>query len=1368
MSAYTESFLREVNQQIDVLRLLGMVGSATDKLQQSGNTIRSFCPIHGETVFRTLVIDTDTKSFRCMYGLCAGTDGGDMIQLYALVRKIPYDEAVIELVRQLGLNAALPVDDEYLKHHREVAENYVELGEFDEAEKIYRELLNLKPDYSDARDALISIYAEQGRKDEESRERFASTRQKIQLGDTAGALENARKLLEVRPDDAAIHRLVADCSIATGDKEAALWEYMAVADLTEASGDFEAAVEAYERADALELGLVDIIPHLLRAYVQAGRAEQGIEQIASKAERFAQKSDYKRAAEIYAAIVEHDEMRMDLRQRFVEIAALSEPDSELSEKVFATIRLFEERNEVDRAINSLQMLADESPLQVRAIDALCALYRRQKRDKEADAEFVRGIRLEFDSGARTPALERLQKFLAANEDNSTALEELAHLQGKSGNKSEALSTYRRLATLLADRKQYAAAIETCGRALRLDRDSLDIQERRARVLESWGHDNNDEMLEKASGAYEQLAESYNEATAGRRAAEFFEKAVELDARRRPGLLSKLATAQLRAGEKQAAGETAARAVELLAAEGNIEEAILESDHFLELIPEAVDLGMRSAELQVNVGQVSEAVAKMQSLADQCMAREQWDAAQRLIQRALDLNPRNTALLSDLARMHSRRGAEADYLNAMLRLATVHEQSRNHDEAVQTLEILAKREGSEVQAMARLAELNERISRPQEAQRWRLKLAKHYHKAKDYDSEAAALRDALSRAAEDEQILADVLRCDFARKDYTSAIVNARRLSAVQVASGRESAAISTLAQVLEHAPDNIEANRDMVDTLCRAGLRDEAVLRGSHLIDLLIDQQRFGEATAVYDQLVACDPENLTLKHDQIEFLKKAGRGEECLEKLIALAAQHRAKHQFAEAETILLEICADEQENVHVLEELAGLYEHKGDSGKLEEIFSSLGAAYRARSESDRAMNAFSRVLQINANNLPARRVRVELLRERGRHGDAVRELQILSDQLHRAGDDEEALGAEREAVELAPNDINARKRLIDSLVRLDLGEEAATEMERLAEVCIESQQSEAALEALNRLLKQSPDNLNARRMRAETYALLGEDSRALEEFRILSVSLTAAPAASMRGGSSTGQNGPDENGSLDIVKDYDFDHFVIGSNNNFAYATSLAVARAPARAYNPLLIYSDVGLGKTHLVNAIANFVLTKTPKTRIVYTSSEDFTADLVSAIQTNSIAQFRARYKSADLLIVDDIQFLAGKERAQEEFFHIFNALSHAKRQIVLTSDRPPKDIAHLESRLLSRFNAGVIVDIATPDLETRIAILNREIQEAGVDVDSSLVMMIAERIDTNVRELKGALMQLMAMRDTRGEIDADELRRILDTLYVRAS
>ena len=253
-----------------------------------------------------------------------------------------------------------------------------------------------------------------------------------------------------------------------------------------------------------------------------------------------------------------------------------------------------------------------------------------------------------------------------------------------------------------------------------------------------------------------------------------------------------------------------------------------------------------------------------------------------------------------------------------------------------------------------------------------------------------------------------------------------------------------------------------------------------------------------------------------------------------------------------------------------------------------------------------------------------------------------------------------------------------------------------------------------------------------------------------------------------------PVDNGDMHIVAPgdrsslnpkYTFETFVTGSSNRFAHAAAMAVAESPGKVYNPFFMYGGVGLGKTHLMHAIGNRVLQNHPEMRVLYVSSEQFTNEIIRAIQEGKAELFRQKYRTIDVLMVDDIQFLSGKQSTQEEFFNTFNALHVADKQIILSSDRPPKEVEKLEDRLRSRFEWGLITDIQAPDLETRIAILRKKAMVDHIDVPNDVMFSIANRVDTNIRELEGALTRVVAYASlTRQPVTTELAMQALKDLF----
>ena len=230
----------------------------------------------------------------------------------------------------------------------------------------------------------------------------------------------------------------------------------------------------------------------------------------------------------------------------------------------------------------------------------------------------------------------------------------------------------------------------------------------------------------------------------------------------------------------------------------------------------------------------------------------------------------------------------------------------------------------------------------------------------------------------------------------------------------------------------------------------------------------------------------------------------------------------------------------------------------------------------------------------------------------------------------------------------------------------------------------------------------------------------------------------------------------------DFNFDNFAVSSTNQMAHAAAMAVSKSAGQAYNPLFLYGGVGVGKTHLMQAVAQEILLKTPQIKVIYCTSEDFTNEIVNAIRSKATDQFKNKYRSARLLLVDDIQFIAGKDRAQEEFFHIFNTLHQDGKQIILSSDRAPKDIPDIQERLISRFNWGLSADLQMPEFETRYAILERKANDNGIEFDQDILEFIALNFKSNVRELEGAIIKLLAMSSLQSvdHIDLPMAKRML--------
>lgn len=1751
MRIFPEGTLNEVNDALDSRRVLEFIGYKADKLQDTGDTIRAFCPIHRETVFRTLVVNKDRRTFRCMYGLCDGAEGGSLVRLLALSRRINEHEAAEALVDEFGISIRIPQDPELMKKNAEVAENYLELGYLDDAVKTFRAILEAEPSFERGHAGLLKAYIAQGDEEGQGRCRQALVRLALQNRQFDSALDQARELANSRPQDAACRKLVAECFLEMRDKESALEEFMAAADIYEATADWHGAIDAYKRIEDLDVDIVDISPHMIHAFTQAGQVEDCVDHINGKAQRAANHADFTTAATELEQLFDVVPDRAEVRSKWIEYALLASPREDYLPRVLEAADHLRSVGEKERAIDALRRVLTHWPRLPEAVDRLHAAFVEAGRTGEAADLRVDQARNRLEQVDADGAMELLQGVLDDFPTHQGALLAAADAEDLRGNAADANGLLVRLAVTSLEQGNFAGAAEVLERAATADPANPDIAMRRAEALEALGRGGNVDALERASRAWEGVGDLYQDASTGRSATSHYLRASSLGPTR-PELLSKLARSRFRSGDTHLARVAALEAMDALERSGGADTALAEGEYFAELLPADLGLAQRIANLHRRAGRPDEARERLRRTARAAVSADDAATAERALREALEAEPECLELLEDLAALHEGRPTadepaatlrriadvrmargdtaeaiavlervagiapdDADTLARLVavytaegeaaaahlwrgelarvwrerddreaearvlaeglaefpedkdflawtaeclfarqrpeeacvvarRLASLHLAAGNREAALGVLRPAADRTPEDRETASvlfdvcstapaaddtrdrarRLADLQVRANQPAEAAltyaavggiypddigwkyeeldllcrvglmaealecslvlaeakrgggdtgeaerllfgalerspgearlhraladlfhetgdaarereqtralanalhaggdsagalkvargvvaqdaadvdtrrmvvgflraleraeeartellniadllrkngdaegalasereaaalfpadvptrmrvvttlrgmgradeagdeleslaaaltaaerlpeamdilnglvegdperlsamrqraellmkmgeeerakaefrvvtaRMRLRQALQHRDAGEHDRESQVLRDALTFSPGDPRILYELITCEFLRNDDGAACAAARQLAAVQREAGNSADARATLASALDRRPDEVDTLRDLFDLLRGDSFTEEAVSRGLALVELLLEGGREADAVAVYDQVVETDPDNLRLRMSRIEFLRRIGRTLEALERQFELACIHHKREEYDEAEFTYLQVLASGPDHVGARERLVDLYEFLGNDEKAQEQLLQLADVLHGAHEDERAVEAVRRVLARQHDHVAARMQLVRYHREGGRQEDALAELHTLAD-IHRAAENEDAaLEAEREATVAAPRNVPARLRYADALVAANHITVAIPELEQLAELQVDTGEYEDALETLDRVLQMSPDRPSTLIKRAEIFSTQGSQDKALEAYR--RVAMQAAQGSVPGGVPLAGSASGARDGFLQLVKEYDFDHFVVGTHNNFAHATARAVANAPARAYNPLFIYSDVGLGKTHLVNAIANQVLRQDPRARIIYTNSEDFTDELVHAIQNNAINAFRTRYKSVDMLVVDDVQFLSGKERAQEEFFHIFNALFQSKRQIVVTSDRPPKDIAHLENRLRSRFGAGVIVDIAAPDYETRAAILNREIQASELGIDPAIASLIAGRVDSNVRELKGALNQVVAMRAIMGmDVTEDAVRQMLDSRYAKA-
>lgn len=1359
MSIFPDTLVNKVSLQLDPEAVLRKIAYRTEMIQNTGDQIKAFCPIHNETVFRTLIIDVADRQFKCSNHRCEGHKGGDLIELYALAQGIHYDQAIPELAALFEIPIDMAVIEEYLAQTLEVAKNYCELQVWDEAEANYRRILNFKPDCREALEALITIYRSQ----EQWSELHATRDQLIESFSDEQAwdkvLDLLKQALAESPDDEELLAKMIEALVKAEEPDWAARECLHLAELLRKRGEIDSALAQLRRARGLNPDDTEAPQRINALLLNTGRLDEVIDEYLENVENCIRDTDYEGAfdalEEALFAAPERHELVVREAEIIVQAGLGAMRVDSLSRRIDQLLSA-REHGPAAQALDALESYLETYPrlllLRARLLEA--------RGDGEAALKLkLRCLDLHQERGQLEDALAVLDT-IGSLEKNVPLLSRKASLLREKGDTEAAVSAYLTLADLFEKSDEYEHAAAVMQTIVDLQPERLDHRQQQLEYYLKLG--NEQLVIEKALA----LAEALNIKKEIDRAVEMLERALKI-LPDRVELLQAQGEIYHKADRRGEAAEQYLSAARAAFDHGESDRARRLTELALKCVPEHLEAREIQADLLESQQMHTQAISIYTDLAEFFLRENDVQRVVALCQKILKISPDHMQTLQTLSKAWKKSGNTEEELKTELRLVELYTKGQSFTRAQEICEDILAQNEDYTPALELMAEIAKAAGHANQSTQYLWRLSQVHAQAGRSEQE----RGVLELLLEQEPLSQ---RTWYRYLELLASSADIEKLNAVLARCTSlfgEADQLKELSQLLEDLCSSASPKAEFLAALASLyeTLRNDQALRLTlrQLAELLGKQLRDAEALETWERLFRCQPDDLSILRTRIEIMLRNDKRAEAANEYRRLGEKLREQNQMGEATVALQESLNLSPGQTEARDALIEIALRDEDPAQAIELINQAASDEIEAERPDAAIALYARLFEVAPDHEETYRKVIAIQQRMGDVASALGTFALLLDCLERTEATTEFESAALEAVRLEPDGWQLRRRLAKFYLNHDRQSDAESALVALVVRHIERGETDEADKIIDEILEVNPQSVPARAHRAQLLARQGQTDEALQAFMSLTGSLNAVPGAAMIPAQAPlppSPFGPSNYIGMPLVEAYTFDSFIVGSRNNFAHATALAVSRAPGKNYNPLFLYSEVGMGKTHLCHAIANQIVAQHPEMRVIYTSTDEFVAELIEAIQRGEIANLRHRHKMTDVLIVDDVQFLTGREQAQEEFFHVFNAIFQAGKQVVLTSDRPPKDIAHLERRLKSRFGAGMIVDIQPPDLETRMAILRHEVRQRAEDrpLPDEVLQCIADNVDMNVRELKGALIQVLARQELTGEeITIDVARQVLN-------
>jgi chromosomal replication initiation ATPase DnaA/predicted Zn-dependent protease len=1346
--------------EIDALDVLEFIDFHPETISRDGSRVRAACPIHRDSVFRTLVVEHGGHLYRCSKADCPGHEGGDLIDLLARSRRLQYDEALRLVIDEFQLDIDLPEDSAALEEAMAEVRTYMDLmvatpdrreAHAEEARTRLEQILEQHGEELGPLRARIELAREMG--DAEALQRWLKPLAEAERedGDIPLFTTLALEYLDLVPSDLELRRRIAVGALESGHTDQAVEQLMILADAAEMAGELGTALEAYRLLTTVPDSGMDATPMIDNLLMALGNRGEAAREVLARAEQHIVRNEHNQAMALLETAMEADPTSPIPARRLNELLDQFALSTAQVQRALAAVDRMMNADWWDEARDTLLTIAQQYPEETGVLSRLIKAHENVG-DFDLAAEMQdRLIAILRRNERFGEARSILDSVLELYPRDKRALRQYGEIAAEEVDFDAALTHFRSLGQILEEDGAYEEAEAVYHQMVLWRRGDARTCASLVRLLQ---------QLDRGDESIALIEEAINAARSMERHADLanlVQLALSIDSAH-PAFLIESARLLERGGDMQRGLDQHQRACRFLLKEGRHAEAEREARQLLGMKPNNVDAIEIIAEALTGQSRARDARSFLSESAGALTSSGDFAGARRLLERLAEEDPNDADVLSRLVTVCISLDDRVALARARQRTMALLKGKRRFDEAITQGEALVELLPDDPEAARELLELYRLADAWDRWEPAAMRLARLLRAGGDHKGETKLLREVLRQQPQHlaaRESLLELLAGGSPGSDMLAAVEDYRVVSERLARTDEAAAFLNALAE--QHS-GNTALRQILIDIYGHSERPDDQAEQIGKLLETLEARDAVDEMIPLYHSLVEIRPNDHAARKRLGELLLRAERRAEGLSAMMEVARAAMTSEDPEDAAAALEIVLENDAENEEALTALARAEFARGHKASGCRALRSLAAVHQSYGRLEEALAVLTEGIEADPASAELRRDFVGVCRAVGspeRTALALENLEWLANHMQTRGDEKAAFTFAREAIELDPENEERRRKLITQLIRGGHHQMAQDELVDLAEIDRAVGRIDSAMAVLEESLALDANHVRTRSIRAELFEEIGDEKAALGEWRAL------APLLRDQGRESS--DGRTLASGLRVLPEYTFEQFVVSEHNRFAHATAQAVSRAPGQTpHNPLFLHADVGLGKTHILHAIANHMFREFPQQQVLYTNAEDFTTELVEAISSNGLAAFRQRYKRADVLLIDDIQFLAGNESAQNEFFHVFNTLYQAKKQIVISSDRPPRALEHLEKRLRSRFGSGVIIDIQHPDLETRLAILLREARDRGrTGIAEDALRVLANAFDANIRELKGALNQLLLRHDVGGEtLDADTARRVV--------